>query len=615
MSKDLSTTRFINHINHRYILAVALIAFLFIFAYAFLQYKLNQNSLQAKKINVSGQQRMLSQRIIFYSNMLVREQDALQADNYAKNLANEIERMRHNHSFLLDEMPAAHTQITRDIHDIFFQAPHKIDENVKLYLDDAQNILSQYQLLKSDPQITPNYDMATLAQMTAYATTDLLQSLDDAVKLYEKNAQQKIEDLKSYETIVLICGLLILFLEVILIFRPLSKRILTQMTELEDKTNEATALIEAIEASSYGIVIYNPTPDDYPIVYVNSAFIDMCGYDRQDILGQPYTFLCGPNTPEKDIQKMELIFKNQSSNELEILSQRKDGTIFNNAIRISPVSNGKDIVAFIAIQNDVTDFRKKMAKDMQKQKLEAIGKLAGGAAHEINNYLQPVILIAEMIGEEQAIAKDEHLNKSLALIIENAKNAKNIVRGLTQFARKDSLKRSYVHLYELLNEALDLICDNIPSNITVQRNGLTNPDTIFEDEAILCNVTEFNQVITNIVDNALFAMDDNGTLTFDAQISNIPLLKAESLNLKDGKYLELSIKDTGHGMSEAILNNVFEPFFTTKSIGQGPGLGLSTVYGIVKSLGGGTTIKSSHKNGTTVKIFLPINLDYIANAI
>ena len=280
---------------------------------------------------------------------------------------------------------------------------------------------------------------------------------------------------------------------------------------------------------------------------------------------------------------------------------RADGEIVHVKSWGRPEKDDKgNVVRVFGVLQDITEEKKRAENEHARQKLEAMGQMAAGAAHEINNALQPVILMSENLKDLLQNTKDSRIFKMLDMVINNAHNARVIVDDMLKFSRRDSREREFKSLQTILARAIEFTCEFLPASITVKKHGLTNPDQadpgfgvgVYVDE------TEFIQIITNLVNNANHAMAGRGVLEFDASIEKNK--KAES-----DHFVRISVRDSGQGMDEKTQQNIFEPFFTTKDVGKGTGLGMSTVYGIIRDLGGEIHIDSAQGQGTTITLFLP----------
>ena len=254
-------------------------------------------------------------------------------------------------------------------------------------------------------------------------------------------------------------------------------------------------------------------------------------------------------------------------------------------------------VELLSIGNDTTHQKHLEAQLRQAQKMEAVGTLTGGIAHDFNNILTTIMGHAEMGRQTGESGRDnsEHLEQ----VVVAAERARDLVKQLMTFSRRSGVNLQPVDLNQILRHSLKLLQHTIPKMINIQTHL---SDSLL---AIKADATQLEQVILNLVSNASHAMPEGGDLCFATQKIHYNGQKDINPELKSGSYALLSVSDTGHGMNPKTLEQIFDPFFTTKEIGMGTGLGLSTVYGIIKGHGGHITCYSEPDKGTLFNIYLP----------
>ncbi|MGW8324181.1 MAG: ATP-binding protein [Desulfobacterales bacterium] len=258
-----------------------------------------------------------------------------------------------------------------------------------------------------------------------------------------------------------------------------------------------------------------------------------------------------------------------------------------------------NILGAIQCAQDVTD--KKLLEDqlLQSHKMESIGTLAGGIAHDFNNILGIILGNIELGMDDIAEWHPARLN--LEEIRTASLRAKDVVRQLLSFARKTRLERKPTNIIPIVEESLRLLRSSIPTSIEIRQNIAENVDPIIADP------TQINQILINLCTNANHAMPDGGTLEINLQ--NTIFDKNTSLQypgLNPGRYVNLTVSDTGHGISQEDIDRIFDPYFTTKEVGKGTGMGLAVIHGIVKDHNGVITVKSELEKGTTFSIFFPV---------
>jgi signal transduction histidine kinase/ActR/RegA family two-component response regulator len=251
------------------------------------------------------------------------------------------------------------------------------------------------------------------------------------------------------------------------------------------------------------------------------------------------------------------------------------------------------------LEKTVESLKATQAQLVQSEKLRAIGTLAGGIAHDFNNILGAILGFGELVLED--IPAESRTARNMRQIVKAGERAKALVRQILAFSRQSEPQNVSVRLSAIIDETLKLLRATIPTTIEIKTSLNTTKDTVVADP------TQLHQVLMNLGTNASHAMrEKGGTLKVTLDEFVVPLIGSPDLpQLKSGPYLRLSIADTGHGMSPAVLERIFEPFFTTKSVGEGTGLGLSVVHGIIKNHGGEITVASQPGAGTTFAIFLP----------
>lgn len=367
----------------------------------------------------------------------------------------------------------------------------------------------------------------------------------------------------------------------------------------ERRVKEALLLRDqAIQAASQGILITDNTQPDNPIVYSSPGFERMTGYKASEILGKNCRFLSGKDTDPAAVKQLRDAIHEGRPCAVELLNYRKDGTPFWNALTIAPVQPRGQITHFVGVQTDVTERRKLEEQFRQAQKMEAVGLLAGGVAHDFNNLLTVITGITDMA--LLSVAENDPLRADLQEILRAGDRAANLIQQLLTFSRRQVVTTEVLNLNTQLRDIQNLLQRLVGDPISLELQLDRNLGNVRLDPS------QLEQVVMNLVVNARDAMPHGGKLHIRTQ--NVELdetFVAMSPTLTPGAFVLMEVSDTGIGMDASTQSRVFEPFFTTKPKGHGTGLGLSTVYGIVKQNGGAIRIQSELQVGTSFQIYLP----------
>jgi PAS domain S-box-containing protein len=363
---------------------------------------------------------------------------------------------------------------------------------------------------------------------------------------------------------------------------------------VETAQRQVFLLREAVDATDVGITVADPRIPGCPLVFVNEAFLRTSGYAREEVLGRNCRFLQGADTEPDVLVDLRACIAEGRTFRGTLTNFRKDGTRFLNRLHIAPVrSSDGDLVAFIGVQHDVTRDEEAREAVAQRERMEALGRLAGGIAHEINNLLQPALLLPDVIAADlPADAVDAR--SDLATIADAARAARQILRSFLAYTRGDAAVSERIDSAGAVSGALDLVEALQPAGALVRRRGALTDHTSLGH--IVASPSQIMQVLTNLVANGVQAMGGRGVID----------VGLERETLADGPHARLWVEDTGCGMEEAVRRRIFEPFFTTKGVGEGTGLGLSVVYGIVGAWNGRITVQSAPGAGTCISIHVPI---------
>lgn len=249
---------------------------------------------------------------------------------------------------------------------------------------------------------------------------------------------------------------------------------------------------------------------------------------------------------------------------------------------------------------DISEKKKLETQLQQAQKMEAIGTLAGGIAHDFNNILTPIIGYTELCIYNTE--KESLQYRNLSEILAAANRAKDLVQQILTFSRHTMPERKPIRISPILKEAIKLLRATLPATIEIQQHIDVELDMVAAD------ATQIHQILMNLCTNASHAMQKNGGV-LDINLDEIEFdskIKIQYPAIMEGKYLRLTVSDTGHGIPKEEIEQIFDPYFTTKEKGEGTGLGLAVVHGIVKSHNGHIRVYSKPGKGTTFHIYLPL---------
>ena len=356
-------------------------------------------------------------------------------------------------------------------------------------------------------------------------------------------------------------------------------------------------LATAVEQAAEAIVIADVQG---AILYVNPAFEKITGYSPQEALGQnPRLLKSGKHDLKFYTEMWNTLVKGEVWHG-HFINKRKDGTLYEEDASISPVRDAAgQIVNYVAVKRDVSREVQLEAQLRQAQKLEAVGQLAGGVAHDFNNMLAVIRGSAELLlmDEEQLGAG---AREGLKHVIGAADHAAKLTRQLLIFSREQVLQSQPVALNDLIGNLTKMLKRVVREDIRLECRYAAQLPFIQADPGML------EQVLLNLVVNARDAMPNGGQLLITTEGTSVAEAYAQTnREARAGEFVCLTVSDTGTGIAPEHLQRIFEPFFTTKEAGKGTGLGLATVYGIAKQHQGWIEVSSRLGEGATFRIFLP----------
>jgi len=382
------------------------------------------------------------------------------------------------------------------------------------------------------------------------------------------------------------------------ITRDLSERI-RATAALERSEEQFRLLVQSV--TDYAIYMLDA---DGRIVSWNSGAERIKGYRPDEIIGQHFSRFYTEEDAAAGEPARGLGFAMRDGRfEKEGWRVRKDGTRFWANIVIDAIrdDDGK-LIGFAKVTRDITE-RREAQRELEKvreaffqaQKMEAIGQLTGGVAHDFNNLLMVIIGSLEMLRKHAP--SDPRTSRLIDNALQGARRGASLTQRMLAFARRQELTLTPVDVPELVRSMMDLLMRSLGPSITLETRF---PGAL---DAVQADANQLELTLLNLVVNARDAMPDGGAIIIEARPDEIT--ETTPGGLKPGRYVRLSVSDTGAGMDEATLARAIEPFFTTKGVGKGTGLGLSMVHGTVEQLGGRMTLKSKPGQGTTVELWMP----------
>jgi two-component system, cell cycle sensor histidine kinase and response regulator CckA len=364
---------------------------------------------------------------------------------------------------------------------------------------------------------------------------------------------------------------------------------------------ERKCLLAAIEQTSDGIVM---TDAQGNIEFVNPAYEQATGYRRQELLGQNPRILNSGRQDDLFYRQLWDTVSGCGTWKGRIVNKRKDGTLYTGETTISPVcdTSGR-IVNFVAVQRDITEHLQLAAHNQQAQKMEAVGFLADGIAHEYNNILSVIIGYTELALEKVPPAQSLHAD--LEVILKAAQRSADVTRQLLAFARQQMIIPEVFDLNQCVENMLPMLRQFIGD--AVQLAWRPTGDQL----RIRMDPIQIGQILTNLCTNARDAITGAGKIILETDKAILDeTFCAHHARHPADEYVLLAVSDDGCGMEKELLDKIFEPFFTNKRVGQGTGLGLSMVHGIVQQNNGFINVSSEPGTGTTFRIYLPRHIGH-----
>ncbi len=361
---------------------------------------------------------------------------------------------------------------------------------------------------------------------------------------------------------------------------------------------ERERLMQAIEQAAETIII---TDARGTIQYVNPTFATITGYTRAEAIGQTPRMLKSGRQDAAFYKEMWDTLTRGETWTGRFINRKKDGTFYTEDATISPVRDASgQTVNYVAAKRDITREIKLEDQLIQAQKMESVGRLAGGVAHDFNNMLGVILGQAELAMEQ--VDPSQPLHADLMEIRQAALRSADLTRQLLTFARKQTVAPKVLDLNETVDGMLRMLCRLIGEDIKLVWRPARDLRPVKVDPA------QIDQILANLCVNARDAIAGVGQVTIETSNSKVDeAYCAEHSGVEPGDYVLIAVTDTGCGMSKEVQQHLFEPFFSTKGVGKGTGLGLASVYGAVKQNQGFIHVQSEPGCGTTFRIYLPVH--------
>ncbi len=368
------------------------------------------------------------------------------------------------------------------------------------------------------------------------------------------------------------------------------------VTDFDGAMSQLRLQESALNAAANGIVI---TDRNGIAVWANPACERLTGYRVEEIVNSSLRILKSDQQQEQSYASLWQTILSGQVWQGELLNRRKDGTTYHEEMTITPLKDEQgNVTNFVAIKQDISSRKQVEMQYLRAQRMEGIGLLASGIAHDLNNVLAPVLLSIELL---QAMHPDADTQDILHTVEQSARRGADIVRQVLTFARGVKGERIPLQSKHLVKDVMRVAKETFPKNIEVHIRMDTEVSNVEGDP------TQIHQVLLNLAVNARDAMPDGGRLTLSAHNHRLAeALPAVNGTIPPGEYVVLGVKDTGIGIELENLSRLFEPFFTTKAANKGTGLGLPTALGIVKSHGGFFRVITEPGKGAEFLVYLPV---------